>query len=133
MDAPVQDARGATVGDLHEARLLQAMAHVADRVAIWTHYYHPSLVAGDPFAARLFRHEPVTASLAGVTLTLHRRDYRESLEQAGFCGGPKPVSKWLTRDSITNALKQFGFPNIHIAFEQVDHQNGPSFAICASK
>jgi hypothetical protein len=31
------------------------------------------------------------------------------------------------------ALKQHGFDSIDVAFEQPDHQNGPAFALFASR
>ncbi|MEE8462619.1 MAG: class I SAM-dependent methyltransferase, partial [Acidobacteriota bacterium] len=69
----------------------------------------------------------------GVSYEYSTQSYKESLDWLGFCGGPKPVSKWLTRDSIIKALRQFGFADIQINFDHPDHPNGPAFALCAQK
>ena len=45
------------------------------------------------------------------------QSYKKALAWLGFCGGPKSTSIWLTRDSILNSLKQFGFNDIHINFD----------------
>jgi hypothetical protein len=61
------------------------------------------------------------------------QSYKEALEWSGFCGGSAPNSTWLTRDSILNGLKHFGYEYLNVSFEHPDHQNGPAFAVCARK
>jgi len=51
----------------------------------------------------------------------------------GFCGGPLPTSIWLTRESIIRYLKFMGFNEVKISFESMDHPNGPSFNLCATR
>jgi len=69
----------------------------------------------------------------GVTYEYLTQSYKRALYWEGFCGGSHAVSKWLTRESIIKALEQFGFNDIKIGFDKLDHHNGPSFAICAKK
>jgi hypothetical protein len=59
--------------------------------------------------------------------------YKDALKWKGFCGGPKPGSKWLTRDAILTFLREAKFSNIITGLEQPDHPNGPAFAICAQR
>lgn len=112
--------------------LLELISKVSRRVFIWTHYYDESVISKiDRFSHKFssvtsFEHN-------GVSYEGSVQSYKNALNWQGFCGGPKVTSKWLTRDSIIKALRQFGFTDIHIGFDQPDHVNGPAFAICASK
>jgi len=113
-------------------RLLKLMSRVSDRLFIWTHYYDQGIINNrtelkHKFSpVSLFEHD-------GVSYEYSTQSYKKELDWVGFCGGPKPVSKWLTRDSIIKALRQFGFTELKINFDRPDHLNGPTFAICASK
>jgi len=114
-------------------RMLAAIAQVTDRVGIWTHYYHPQLIAGDEWAARLFRSAPFTGSLAGVDVTLHRREYRESLECSGFCGGPEESAVWMELDDIVAVLRALGFDRVDVTDDDHHHLHGACALLYAER
>ncbi|WP_041596727.1 class I SAM-dependent methyltransferase [Halothece sp. PCC 7418] len=113
-------------------KLLKLISRVSDRLFIWTHYYDQEIILNreelrDKFSPlSLLKYE-------GVSYEYSTQSYQNALGWSGFCGGLEPTSKWLTRDSIIKALSNFGFVDIEINFEHLDHPNGPAFAICAKK
>lgn len=113
-------------------KLLKLISKVSDRLFLWTHYYDREIILNKEEISQKF--SPVSSfEFDGVAYECSTQSYQDSLEWLGFCGGPKPISKWLTRDSILKALRQFGFTDIQFNFDHPDHQNGPAFAICAKK
>ena len=113
-------------------RLLKLISRATDRLLIWTHYYDQERMLNREELRHKF--SPVSSfEYDGVSYEYSTQSYKDSLDWSGFCGGPKPVSKWLTRASIIRALRQFGFADIQINFDHFDHPNGPAFAICAKK
>lgn len=112
--------------------LLKLISRVADRVFIWTHYYNKEAILNNEKLSHKF--SPLSSfEYDGVTYEHSTQSYEKALDWSGFCGGSKPVSKWLTRDSILKALRRYGFSDIQTNFEHLDHQNGPAFALCAKK
>jgi hypothetical protein len=112
--------------------LLKLMSEVSDKVFIWTHYYDETVISNNEVLKLKF--EKVETKKYGEFMYQYcTQSYNDALGWEGFCGGPKPTSKWLTKESLLGALKQFGFNDIQINFEKADHQNGPSIAICAKK
>jgi hypothetical protein len=112
--------------------LIKLISSVSDKVFLWTHYHDENIISSRKDLAEKFG--PVSAlEYEGVSYDFSRQAYQGALNWQGFCGGPKPVSKWLTRDSIIKALKHYGFLEIQINFDVPDSQNGPAFAICAKK
>ncbi len=112
--------------------LLDLISRVSDKIFIWTQYYDERIILGKEDLAVKF--SPANSfEHQGASYQYATQSYNEALGWAGFCGGPKQVSKWLTRDSIIKALNQFGFTEIQIGFDDPEHPNGPSFAICAAK
>lgn len=113
-------------------RLLKLIAGVTDRLFLWTHYYDERIITGREDLSHRFG--PVgSLEFDGADYEYATQAYKESLAWAGFCGGPRPVSKWLTRASILKALGRYGFADLRINFDDVGHANGPAFAICASR
>jgi SAM-dependent methyltransferase len=113
-------------------KLLKLISRVSERLFVWTHYYDKSVISEIKELSDKFG--PVkTLEFDGMQYECATQSYKQALDWSGFCGGPKPTSKWLTRESILNALRRFGYTDIQVNFEHVDHQNGPSFALCASK
>lgn len=112
--------------------LIKLISKVTDKTLLWTQYYDEKIITAHADLAPKF--SPVQSfSYDGVTYEYAVQAYQDSLNWAGFCGGPKPVSKWLTRESILRALKHYGFNDIQINYDAPDHQNGPAFALCAKK
>ena len=113
-------------------RLLKLLSNVSDRIFIWTQYYEQGVILNRKELKHKFT--PISSfEYDGVSYKYSTQSYKDALAWSGFCGGPKVVSKWLTRDSIIKALKQFGFTDMQINFEDLNHPNGPAFAICAKK
>lgn len=113
-------------------KLLDLISKVSNRLFIWTHYYDHEIISEREHLRQKF--SPLTtAEFEGLPYEFSTQAYQDALEWRGFCGGPKPVSKWLTRESILGALREFGFVDIQINFDHLDHPNGPAFAICAHK
>lgn len=112
--------------------LLRLIANAASRVFIWTHYFDRDIIAANPVLAKRF--SPVQSiRFEGESYECSTQTYREERTKAAFCGGPKPESNWLTRDSLARALGNFGFRDVQFNFEQPLHPNGPSLALCARK
>ncbi len=113
-------------------KLLKLISKVTDRVFVWTHYYDEAIILKSKELKRKF--SPLASfEYEGVVYEYSTQHYKESLNWVGFCGGPEPISRWLTRDSIIKALNHFGFNKVEFNFEHIDHPNGPAFAICAQR
>jgi hypothetical protein len=109
------------------AELIELVSRVADQVFIWTHHYVPSWKHSGRFSSpRMSEHK-------GFQHSLFPQEYGASLSRAGFCGGPRRFSSWMTREDILSCLKYFGFVDIQTSFDDPDHQNGPAFALVAKK
>ncbi|MDD5040447.1 MAG: class I SAM-dependent methyltransferase [Patescibacteria group bacterium] len=106
--------------------LIELISKVTDTVFIWTHYY-------DSRCASIRNFTEVNSSHAGFSCTLHRYDYEKALDWNGFCGGMNSYTHWMGRDDILSVLRYFGYKNITIEFEDLHHQNGPSFALVGKK
>jgi hypothetical protein len=113
-------------------RLLQLIAKHTRRTYIWTHYFDEKIVNATKKLRRRFP-STSTQQIDGQIYTLHKQDYRSSLQQLNFYGGAAPYSNWLTREDILKALKQFGFDQITLGKDQPDHPNGPNFELVAIK
>ena len=112
--------------------LLKLISKVSDKTFLWTQYYDENIISKRPDLAHKFT-AVRSFEYDRVSYEYSTQSYKDSLNWAGFCGGPKPVSRWLTRDSIIRALRQFGFVDIQVGFDAPDHPNGPAFALCAKK
>lgn len=112
--------------------LLEHISRVSDRLFLWTHYYDKEIIRNNKTLRRKFGDLQELVQ-KGETYHYAQQYYKSSLDWAGFCGGLNPTSIWLTRESIIKALTNFGFEINAIGFDHPDHQNGPSFAICAQK
>lgn len=112
--------------------LIKLISKSSHRALLWTHYFDEKIIRSRDDLS--FKFSTVSSfEYDGVTYEQSVQSYKNSLDWAGFNGGPAPVSKWLTRDSIFRALKNYGFNSIEVGFEQIDHQNGPAFALCVGK
>ncbi len=112
--------------------LLKLLSDTADKLYLWTHYYDQEVITGREDLDRKF--EPMSeVEFEGQVYQGSVQAYNEALDWSGFCGGPKPVSRWLTKQSIMQALQNFGYKDLQINFDAPDHPNGPSFSVCAVK
>lgn len=112
---------------------LRNIAQASDRLGLWTHYYDEAVVAGNETVARLFTDQSVEVEVDGRSLTLHRRNYLEALEWAGFCGGPDDHAFWLERDDLLWFLERLGYDDVRIGFDDQAHPNGPNVLVFAAK
>lgn len=113
--------------------MLEAMGRTADRIAIWTHYFEPAVVAADPGKERMFVPEPERVSWRGHDLVLHRRNYLESLEWTGFCGGPESSALWMERDGLLTVLAELGYSKLTIESDDHANPNGACIMLCAER
>lgn len=111
--------------------LIALLAQTSDQVCMWTHYYDHEIMSNNPDLAQVFpSSEP--AEYAGFQHTLHYRIYpKAGLGWGGFCGGDKPFSCWLSREDILNSLEYFGFNEIRVAHDNLEHRSGPNFFLIA--
>lgn len=113
--------------------LLEAIATVGSRVAIWTHYFEPEVVAADPAQARMFIPEVETVEWRGHSFALHRRNYLESLQWGGFCGGPESSALWMERADLLAALTELGYTRIDVQHDDLGHPNGACIMLFAER
>jgi hypothetical protein len=115
---------------LDPVEFIDLISRRADRLFLWTHYFDPRGTSAR-FQQRGL--ESVPSSHGGFAHTLHRRKYGYSLRAAGFCGGSNKTSSWLTRDDLMDALTRFGWTDVEVGFESLDHSNGSSLALVARR
>jgi len=114
-------------------RLLQLCAGVADRLAIWTHYYDVAPVESTPAIAQHFEAPTETVTFEDRSITLHPRHYLESLAWGGFCGGPESFARWMERDDLLAVLDLLGYTDVRVGGDDPGHVNGPSILLYASR
>lgn len=113
--------------------LLESIARIGSRVAIWTHYFEPEVVTADPSQARMFVPEVETVVWRDHSFDLHRRNYLESLQWGGFCGGPESSALWMERDDLMAALMELGYSRIDILHDDLGHPNGACIMLFAER
>lgn len=112
--------------------LIDLACHVADKVYLWTHYYDRPTILANPTLTPKFPSNS-ESEYKGQKYTLYRYEYQAALNSKGFCGGSAPYSAWLAKNDILNSLRRFGFNNVEIAFDDLHHIHGPSFAVAAMR
>lgn len=114
--------------------LLTHIAARAPRLFLWTHYYDEAIIGTKPDVQRLFQ-GTATCEAFGRQFHLHRREYREALNWAGFCGAGLEWSHWMERDDILWVLDKLGYKDIRVHETEADthHPNGPSVLIAAMR
>jgi len=125
-------ASGVLYHMLEPLKLLKLISLVTKKVFIWTHYYDKEIITSNKELTHKFS-DLSSFIYEGNTYFYSNQSYKKALNWAGFCGGPEKESKWLTKDSLLYALNQFGFNEIAINFEEINHPNGPALALCAKK
>lgn len=113
--------------------LLASMVRVADRIGIWTHYYDAQVVSAAPEKERMFVPKPERVEWRGHRLAMYRRNYLESLNWPGFCGGPESSALWMERSGLMTVLTELGYGRITIQADELDHPNGPCIMLCAER
>jgi SAM-dependent methyltransferase len=126
-------ASGVVYHSTDPVALLTKLAGRADRIAIWTHYFDASVLEAMPDQIRHFDPDVEEQQLDGRTLRLHRRDYFESVEWSGFCGGPAPYALWLEKDDLLAVLRHLGYESIEVGMDSPEHPHGPHILLLASR
>jgi hypothetical protein len=101
-------------------------------VFLWTHYYDRATISANPALAEKFT-DTTVSECAGFRHELYRYEYQDALQWSGFCGGNAPFSYWMTRESIIECLRFFGFYDLRVGFDDRYHLHGPAFAIVAKQ
>jgi hypothetical protein len=112
--------------------VLNELAAVSDRLAIWTHYFDEAIIENRPDVAVKFNGH-TDRTMGDLSFTEHRYEYGPALDWKGFCGGSAPYANWLERDTILDCLRRTGFRSIDVGFDEPLAQNGPAFAIVAQR
>ncbi len=112
--------------------LITQMCKASDKIFLWTHYYDQKAIDSHYILKTNFK-DLEKVEHEGKTYEWAQQFYEGVFANKGFSGGSAAFSRWLTRDSILNCLKSYGFNQIDISFESHDHKNGPNFALCAQK
>ena len=113
------------------AELIACVAARAKSAFFWTHYYDEEVAEKKRLKAS-FVESSVTEHL-GFRYTPHRRSYRGSYSSPRFRGGPQSFSNWMERKDILACLRHFGFTDLKVGKEELDHPAGPAFCIAASR
>jgi Methyltransferase domain len=113
--------------------LLKLISGVSNTVMMWTHYYDADAIHDEPAVAKHFRADPQPAMFRQQEILLHRRDYLESLEWQGFCGGPAPYAYWLEREDLLGVLSALGYTDVRVGGDHPRGVNGPSILLYASR
>jgi SAM-dependent methyltransferase len=84
--------------------LIKAISLHTDRVFLWTHYYDPDI----PYEPA---RSPKTVVCDGLELTFYELAYAAygDLSYGKFWGGNMPTASWLSRDSIGQCFRHFGY------------------------
>lgn len=110
-------------------KLLDLIIAKSDNILIWTHYYDRDALKDRPDFPI---YEPARQLGSGPYMGSRRLYPEAALSWSGFSGGADSYAVWLTRDSLLKYFENHGF-SVTINFEQVDHVNGPSLALCAKR
>lgn len=128
----VINASGILYHQQNPAELLALVCRTADAVILWTTYYDEASITKLPRANARFpgssEHE-----YERFRYRAYRHEYLHSVKMPGFCGAGASYSNWMERAAILDCLREFGMPNIRIAFENLTHPNGPSFNLLATR
>jgi hypothetical protein len=118
--------------------LVRRIAEVTDRIFLWTHYFEPDLSKWHPETAERIGSkwvvdETMVDRSAGCEVRMVPMLYQEAMGWSGFCGGPESFARWIYKDDILALLRQLGFADLTVAFDETGHINGPSFAVFATR
>ena len=112
--------------------LLAAISRVCNGIYLWTHYYDRDIIANNPRLASRFNSNQ-DLEYDGFKYTLYRQDYGSELRSEKFVGGKQSHSQWMSRQAILDCLEHFGFGEMQINYDILDHPHGPSFSVTAVK
>ncbi len=120
-------------------RFLEKFSRCSDRMFLWTHYFESDLSKWNPALESQIRSgkwnykRPDIVRFEGLDVRVVRQQYGDALGWSGFCGGPEDYSHWIEKSDLLELLSKLGFSRIEIAFDDVEHQNGPAFCVLAQR
>ena len=109
------------------------------RMFIWTHYFEPDLCMWHRSLSGLLQkgkwdyNNPIIKKVDNDNYRYVKQLYGDALGWSGFCGGTDVYSRWLFKEDLLKLLRHLGFSQVEIAFDAVDHPNGPSFCLLCEK
>ncbi|MDR2546005.1 MAG: class I SAM-dependent methyltransferase [Lachnospiraceae bacterium] len=112
-------------------KLIYEISKNASKVFIWTHFYDEAIIK-EIYDKKRFE-ECSHIEHSGFKCKVYKQNYNTDLTLKAFYGGNNVYSYWMEKDDIVNCLKHFGFLNIKITGETMNHQNGPCFSVLAEK
>ena len=113
-------------------KALRAIARSTDRLFLWTHYFDADVCRAIPEHGLRFAGE-VELVDGDVRAVGHRYQYLHALRSARFMGGTRSEARWLTRADLLRVLRELGFDQLEVGFEERAHHHGPSIAIAARR
>ncbi len=113
--------------------LLRLTRRVADKVAIWTHYWDADVMATNANIAHLFTSAGVPTPFDGGEIRLHPRIDSGPAPRPESCCGPHSTSMWMERDDLFRVLSSIGLSQITVLDEDPGHANGPAILLCAER
>ena len=98
---------------------------------LWTHYIpdDEAAITGE-WCKSIAREDRI---FAGKPIAHYSWTYGSLVKSAAFCGGIHSHAFRLRRTDILHALRDAGFSNVEVAFEDHEHIAGPCFSIAAWK
>jgi hypothetical protein len=97
--------------------MIRAISTRTDRVFLWTHYYDPKIPVDAPFV-------PKSVVRDGLELTFYEYEYGDP-NYARFWGGNMPTTAWLTKETIDQCFRHFGY-ELTIHMDDQVHKGGPN-------
>ncbi len=113
-------------------KLLKSMLRVSKKIAIWTHYYDEKTICNREDLVRKFEKTPQVEIINNRDILMYQQSYMEALGWDGFCGGSKPTSYWLDKESLLGFFKDIGM-KIEIHEDNLNHPNGPAMTFLVTQ
>ena len=118
-------------GVLHEQpdpiTLLEEIAKVTDRVAIWTHYWDDRLLA-DGSLGDVVDATPRETPCRGRLVKVH-----PIRSKGAASDDTKIFASWLERDALLTALTTLGFERVTVLDDEPGHPAGPAMLVLAER
>ncbi|MGB8116728.1 MAG: class I SAM-dependent methyltransferase [Candidatus Sulfotelmatobacter sp.] len=117
---------------LNPVEAIALISNVTDQVYIWSHYYDEEKIKARPILSHHFR-SISSAEYNGFKHLLHQQFYQTRLGNAGFNGGAREYSNWLSREGLLGSLKFCGFNDLSIHYDHADDPIGPNISLLARR
>jgi len=135
-DAPRVDvviASGVLYHVHNPVELIHNIARISDHVYIWTHFFDKERIEKIAHMRHRFASDGLPAQHAGLQHTLYHYNYGDFLETGRFAGGSQDFSHWLSQEDLMRALRHAGLTDITVGLVELEHTNGPTIRLVASR